>query len=383
MQRIIVALLLSTLPLSAAWSNKVTVTCGTATGTDQTAFPLVVRLDTSNVGNIIKTIANGGKINNTGTQSGGNPQTMPFDLIVTSDAAGATKIPWEVEFFDGTAGTLILWAKVGTLTSATHAVIYVFLGDAAVNTQQNTGSFSVANVWDANFKAVFHLPAGALSTLRTNDSTVNAVNGTGVNGPASLGAGQIDGAVALTGSSSQYIDAGSSAMPTSPITVSAWINPSSITNATQQQVVSKGYDGSNTQWEMYVAGGANVVRFDTFNGSVIGVASISTISNGNWYHITGVYDGTTYRLYFNGTQNNTAVAAAPTATTNLTEIGAVDAKGVPSNFWNGFIDEVRISNTARSANWIATEYANENAPLTFNSVVATSLTAIHHKVSSQ
>jgi MSHA biogenesis protein MshQ len=34
------------------------------------------------------------------------------------------------------------------------------------------------------------------------------------------------------------------------------------------------------------------------------------------------------------------------------------------------VDEVRISSTARSAGWIATEYSNQNAPSTFLAIGA-------------
>jgi hypothetical protein len=35
-------------------------------------------------------------------------------------------------------------------------------------------------------------------------------------------------------------------------------------------------------------------------------------------------------------------------------------------YFDGSIDEVRISDTARSAGWIATEYNNQSQPLTFH-----------------
>lgn len=37
---------------------------------------------------------------------------------------------------------------------------------------------------------------------------------------------------------------------------------------------------------------------------------------------------------------------------------------------NGYLDEIRISNIARSAGWIATGYANQTAPTTFYTVGA-------------
>jgi hypothetical protein len=33
--------------------------------------------------------------------------------------------------------------------------------------------------------------------------------------------------------------------------------------------------------------------------------------------------------------------------------------------WGGYLDEVRLSNSARSAGWIATEYNNQYAPSSF------------------
>jgi len=40
------------------------------------------------------------------------------------------------------------------------------------------------------------------------------------------------------------------------------------------------------------------------------------------------------------------------------------------NYFNGAIDEVRVSNIARSPDWISTEYANQSQPLTFYTISA-------------
>jgi hypothetical protein len=39
-----------------------------------------------------------------------------------------------------------------------------------------------------------------------------------------------------------------------------------------------------------------------------------------------------------------------------------------SGNFTGSLDEVQLSNSVRSAQWIATEYANQNSPSTFYSV---------------
>jgi hypothetical protein len=79
-----------------------------------------------------------------------------------------------------------------------------------------------------------------------------------------------------------------------------------------------------------------------------------------WVHLAGVYTGSGWVLYRNGTK-----AAATPADTNGAKpspgawrIGAEYANGV-SRFFHGALDEVRISNTARSADWFKMEYANQ------------------------
>jgi uncharacterized protein (DUF2236 family) len=39
-----------------------------------------------------------------------------------------------------------------------------------------------------------------------------------------------------------------------------------------------------------------------------------------------------------------------------------------ARYWHGMLDEVHISNVARSADWIATEYNSQNSPSTFYSI---------------
>jgi hypothetical protein len=82
--------------------------------------------------------------------------------------------------------------------------------------------------------------------------------------------------------------------------------------------------------------------------------------------MVGKYDGTYNYLYMNGTQVDKVAAAAMTNGNYPTTFGAY-ATG-PNYFTNGRIDEVRISDVSRSADWIKTEYNNQFSPSTFYSV---------------
>ncbi|MGB9474068.1 MAG: hypothetical protein WCE87_03250, partial [Candidatus Udaeobacter sp.] len=56
------------------------------------------------------------------------------------------------------------------------------------------------------------------------------------------------------------------------------------------------------------------------------------------------------------------VAATPATASNP---GAAIGSAFGAFYFNGDIDELRISNTNRSANWIAAEYSNQNNPGAF------------------
>src|SRR6267142_3045725 len=88
---------------------------------------------------------------------------------------------------------------------------------------------------------------------------------------------------------------------------------------------------------------------------------------GAWTHVVGTYDGSQLKIYFNGNLDGQVSATGNIVATNQNVVIGADTAGGGENF-NGSIDEVRISNSARSADWIATEYKNQSSPSTFYSV---------------
>jgi len=73
------------------------------------------------------------------------------------------------------------------------------------------------------------------------------------------------------------------------------------------------------------------------------------LETGRWYHVAGVYDGEEARLYVDGDLVASAARKGPRRTNALPFIvGAdVDGRGNPVSFFDGRIDEVRISTAAR------------------------------------
>ena len=78
-----------------------------------------------------------------------------------------------------------------------------------------------------------------------------------------------------------------------------------------------------------------------------------------------------------GTNTGDWIGDISTSTPDKSDIGGIYAGGAYSsvNYWNGTLDEVRLSNVERSDDWVATEYNNQNSPSTFYTLSSpTSLT---------
>lgn len=333
-----------------AFAYKVTLTidhtkCGAS---DSTNFPVLVYISDAR----LKTVGNGGQIQNTGTQSGGNAVTMPFDLIFTSDSAGSTRIPWEIDYYDGTNGILWAWVKIGTVSHSVDTLFYGWFGDASVNSQQNTGSFSVANVWANGFVGVWHFPDG--TTLNLKDSTSNANDGTATN--VSAASGQVDGG-ALWGGAAGNVNIASPTnldIGTGDFTVGGWFYVSSA-HSFQEPIQFNKYgivfSGSNLKFAINIAGTTSTAT---------GAISLNT-----WYHVKMTRTGTTYKAYLNG-----ALQSSTFSDSGYTEAGYHIGYGFgyPANNFVGEMDEISASTTVRSADWITTEYNNQNSPGTFLSI---------------
>ncbi|MCK5853026.1 LamG domain-containing protein, partial [bacterium] len=78
------------------------------------------------------------------------------------------------------------------------------------------------------------------------------------------------------------------------------------------------------------------------------------ISVGSWQHIAGTYDGSTIKYYVDADQKETR-SATGNINWKFSPQGFYIGKfhdDSEDNYYNGKIDEVRISDVARSADWL-------------------------------
>jgi len=202
-----------------------------------------------------------------------------------------------------------------------------------------------------------------IDTPIVSDSTLNHNDGKAYGDVNLTATGQIDGADGFDGSN-DYIDCDDNASlkGMNSLTIEAWVKPNRV-----------GASGIVSKWSSWTAGtGGSCILWQSSLGNVgWGVVTETSTANfydtpvlqpDQWYHLVGVYDGSQIRLYVNGTQTGTPKSISGTiASTNDTcYVGRYTTP-----YMNGTIDEVRISNTSRSASWVSTEYNNQHSPSTF------------------
>ena len=340
-----------TVSSASSWSNgysyrrPITIDHTKVPNTDQANFPVLI----SGTYADLATTANGGYVTN----------SSGYDIVFASDPAGTNVLAFEQETYNASTGAVNYWVKVPAVSHTTDTIFYMFYGNSAVTTDQSNKNA----VWDSNYKSVWHLPNG--TTLSATDSTSNADNGT--NSGMTASAGEIDGAASGDGGNGHQINTAnnpysSSVFSSNGLTLSAWVKPASTPSGNPSQIVS--LEGA---YVIDVTTGGKL-GFE-INGTGTDIASSASVPNSSWTYIVGTSDSSGHlKTYVNGVADTTGSQTfynLNSLTRPFTLAGHPTATGF--NF-NGTLDEARISNIARSADWIAAEYNNQSSPSTFYSL---------------
>lgn len=157
--------------------------------------------------------------------------------------------------------------------------------------------------------------------------------------------GQINWGASFNGSSS-YITASGLGLTGNPtFSVSTWIN---TTSSSADLFFFLGAGSTNASFYISVESGG-VVRVGEFGFDLF--SSTTTVNDGNWHHIAFTSDGTTSKLYIDGTESN-SVANIFAISTDTLELG----RGTSSYYYEGKLDQVRIFNKALSQSEVTTLY---------------------------
>jgi hypothetical protein len=329
-------------------TTSVTMVSGSS---DLVNYPLTVILTDAD----LKTTGNGGLVNN----------ANGYDIGFYPDCAGSgTALKWEMESYSATTGAIVAHVLRPTLSHTTNDTIGMYYG-GGFSSFQSTASA----VWDANYKGVWHLKEPTGSDI--SDSTSNGVTGTQHNSPTQT-AGKIAGSLRYDGSTQYHSETISSGLSSS-LTFSAWAyltGTSFVSSVMNSNVAS--YSNYWANLNAYDPGTGRKWFFAMYDGTQNpGASSAANVTLNVWVYLVGVRNTSTKQLYLY--RNGILEGTVPDSTTSVPSYSAFNIGAQVSQagrYFPGTIDEARVSNIARSADWVLTEYRNQSAPGTYISAGA-------------
>ena len=297
---------------------------------------------------------NSGNLDYTQTQNNGADLRF-FDT-------DGTPLTYEIEKWDET-GNSFVWVKIPLVDTTGTDFITMYYGNATASAGQDP-----AAVWSGNgYTAVYHLSEATGTTAV--DSTANRFSGAPMNGVLA-GTGQIGGAQRFDGVN-DYINLGTNhafANSVSQVTLSAWINPTTVTGTENVVALSINNGGSpslNSRASFELVNGQVqvIARSPDAQASGRTETTTATLATGSWFYVEGVVDYATDKIaiYVNGVlQSSTAggppLTAATTDNTNSANAALGSEDDGSGSYFHGLIDEARVSTTGRSAAWIKADY---------------------------
>lgn len=314
--------------------------------------------------------------------------------VTTSD--GTTECYVEIEKGDDVANDGEIYVRVPALSDVSDTVLYLYYD----NTQPDNTSFvgligSTAGqaVWSNSYLAVYHMnqdPSSGSGAIK--DSVSGPANGTSsgsmltgdlVSGPIgqALDFDGVDDTINL-GVPSKFDD-----LPTTNFTIEATINDRHPTGGDSRAIVFGCYrsEGNPPQagWDLWTqrdgSGNARVHTDCVFTGGLVSsytnYGDLAMVTNQN---IAAAYDSTSksFQLYIEGINKSSTVnSGSGSYVTDATQydkhIGTFPHFG-GNLFFDGVIDELRISSVTRSAAWLkATTHSNNDTLITFTASVET------------
>jgi len=287
------------------------------------------------------------------------------DILFTA-SDGATRLSHEIEEFTST-GTkaLLCWVRTPVLSSSSDTTVYIYYGNSAGDSQGDS-----TGVWDQNYVGVWHM-----SGVDAPDSTSNHRNAAVAGGdPRYTPSGKMAGAIAFDGDGDSISVSDEDALSfgdgtkDSPFSISAWV----YLKANDFCILEKGYGGMKNEYALSYSGSGRLT-FEIWDKSASAARLVrmfgAPLVIGQWHHVVGTYNGSGIavkgmNLYIDGadcglTEFHFNDYIAMEKLKAGLRIGAT-GHGEHARYANGAIDEVRISNAVRTADWIMASYNNQS-----------------------
>ena len=263
-----------------------------------------------------------------------NPDGSDFRFIAADDK---TPLKFHIERFDPQAQIALIWVRMPQLTGGgTSDKVFLYYGN-----KKAVAATDAPGTYDVNQALVYHFGAakGApqdVTAYKTEPSSFNAeVNSASLIGAGAKFAGAQTISIPATGAVRLAQGKG--------LTLSAWVR--------FEAAQSQGYIAQlSGQGRELVLGLAGTQAFARYQGGTtpVEVRQSGQLTTGEWHHLVMRIGDGHLTLFVDG-------ADSGHADTDTQEIGGVLTIGgsaAKGNYFSGDMDELEVSNSARSSDWI-------------------------------
>ena len=306
--------------------------------------------------------------------SGGDNVTDIFDeiggnkyKIAFTKSDGETQLYGEIENWDSVNKVADIWVSSPELVldSTTDTEIYIYFDNSQPDNTDYIGligSPAGQAVWDSNFVLVNHMKDDDASHVK--DSTFYGNNGSkrGENEPIETD-GKVGKAQDFDGSNDYIIIPHSDSLVSMTDKISIVIFLKITQGTINRHILSKSQLSPPTGYYVYLGGGSPGLAL-YINNQLREQYAATAINDGKFHQWAGIYDGSTIKIYIDELLDVTQAGVSGNISQTATLINfLIGAPPFGSGYFSGLIDEVRISNIARSAAWIRATYNSVNDTL--------------------
>ncbi len=330
-----------------------TSTAQSAVKTYSTAGTYTVKLTVSNAGGstttskTISATASTPTANFTASSTSG---VAPLPVTFSNTSTNAINYSWN--FGDGITDTAQnpshTYASAGNYTVTLTAT-----GSSGTtpSTKTQTIAVSAASASTGGLVAAYNFNEGSGNTVV--DASGNGNDGT-ISGATRTTSGKFGGALSFDGISNWVTVNDSASLDlTNGMTLEAWVYPTATMSGWQAVINKEQPGGFGAAYYLSANSDLNQPEVAVYTTDWHKLYGGPALSANQWVHLVGTYDGSTMKLYVNGSQvSSQPQTGGIDVTSGVLRIGGNSYWG---EFFKGRIDEIRIYNRALSASEIQTD----------------------------
>lgn len=259
-----------------------------------------------------------------------------------------TTLSYDIESWNA-SGESLVWVKIPSISASSQRVIYMYYDNAS-----GTNGESAASTW-TGYSGIWNMDKSGAQYV---DATGSGKNGTTVGTVADF-AGPSGNAIYVNGSAAIDTGYNLALVIGKTSTLSFWIRSTQAGNDTTwlaPGITGVEEAGGNNDIFFGFMRAAGTINVAAGNGAT--AASNYLVNDNNWRYVTMSRNETTgaVKFYVNGVLNGSGTSESGAKTTSFTAFGYVRNTGGAANYFNGYMDSIRMSNVILDDNRIRAEY---------------------------